>query len=124
MSISFVYSTCRENPYLEWFVETLYTQYIKNKINIQLVIVDYYLQFDNDRKIYISNIINNKFEFVHISPMPCMFQGLDKITKNNYFSASLPRNTGICHCKYDYICFIDDLCALGNNSLDSNRFCK
>ena len=63
--ITFIYSTCRKTPMLEWFVDSLYNQ--ANEIvfdlsKIQIVIVDFELQSrDQDE---IKRIINNRFDFV------------------------------------------------------------
>jgi hypothetical protein len=41
--------------------------------------------------------------------MPSAWQGKYKLTANNYFCASVARNTGVCYAKYDYLTFVDDL---------------
>jgi hypothetical protein len=117
--LSFVYITCRNNPRLEWFIDSLYNQ--ANDIGfdlskIQIVIVDYELQYQDSRKEYVSNIIKNRFEYIHVPPKPSPYQGPYKLTKVNYHTCSTPRNTGICYTKYDYIAFIDDLSVMEPNS--------
>ena len=121
--ISFVYITCRKDPKLEWFIDALYNQIKINNFDInkiQIVIVDYELQYDKDnlRKYMIEKIINNRFDFIHIPPKPSNIQGIYKLTKINYFSCSLARNTGICYVKYDYVAFIDDLSTFEEGSFD------
>jgi len=116
--ISFVYVTCRKYPKLEWFVDSLYNQISEIKFDIkkvQIVIVDYELQYDenNIRKDMVNKIINNRFDYIHVSSKPSNIQGKYKLTKINYHACSIPRNTGICYVKYDYIVFIDDLSTLG-----------
>jgi hypothetical protein len=119
--ISFVYVTCRKDPKLEWFIDALYNQIKINNFDInkiQIVIVDYELQYDKDnlRKYMIEKIINNRFDFIHVPPKPSNIQGIYKLTKINYFSCSLARNTGICYVKYDYVAFIDDLSTFEEGS--------
>lgn len=119
--ITFIYITCRENPRLEWFVDSLYSQVIDSKFDIrkiQLVVVDYELQYKPNRRDYISTIINSRFEYVHVPPKPNPYQGPYKLTKINYHSCSVPRNTGICYAKYQYIAFIDDLSVMEPNSFN------
>jgi hypothetical protein len=112
--ISFVYITCRKDPKLEWFINALYNQIVENNFDItkiQIVIVDYELQYDKDnsRRDMIKNILNDRFDFIHIPPKPSNIQGIYKVTKINYHACSIPRNTGICYVKYDYVVFVDDL---------------
>lgn len=117
--ISFIYITCRKNPKLELFINTLYQQVFDLNFDItkiQLVIVDFELQYDTSRLENFGKIINNRFDYVHVEPKPSKYQGKHKLTKVNYFSASGPRNTGVCYSKYDYLVFIDDLSAMGPNS--------
>ena len=117
--LSFIYITCRKDPKLEWFIESLYKQMLEANFDpkkAQFVIVDYELQYDETRKQMIADIINNRFEFVHIEPKPSLIQGKHKITSRDYFACSIPRNTGVCYAKYDYLFFIDDLCVLSPGS--------
>jgi hypothetical protein len=113
--LSFIYITCRKSPKLEWFIDSLYNQVEEcgyDPANIQIVVVDFELQYDDSRRTFVSDIIKNRFDFVHVEPKPSLIQGKHKITKKNYFAASIPRNTGICYAKYEYLLFIDDLSVL------------
>jgi hypothetical protein len=117
--LTFIYITCRKDPKFEWFVDSLYNQILEAKFDpskIQFVIVDYELQYDGTRKQIITDIIKNRFEFVHVEPKPSSIQGKYKITSKDYFACSIPRNTGICYAKYKYLFFIDDLCVLSPGS--------
>jgi nucleoside-diphosphate-sugar epimerase len=71
---------------------------------------------DNPNKIRMQEL-EDRFEFVHVSPMPSAYQGKNKLSKLNYFCCSIARNTGVCYAKYPYIAFIDDLSVMGNGSL-------
>lgn len=119
IGISFIYSTMRTDPKFEWFIDSLYNQ--ANEINfdiknIQIIIVDYELQYNDARINMFKNIINNRFEYIHVPPKPCSYQGLHKLTKQNYFCASIARNTGVVYTKFSYLAFIDDLSVMGNHS--------
>ena len=113
--ISFVYTTCRKNPKLEWFVDSLYNQVIEEKFDcskIEIVVVDFELQYDQTRIDFVKKVINDRFKFLHVAPMPSQWQGKYRITSRDCFSASLARNTGVCYVTHPYIFFIDDLSVL------------
>ena len=117
--MTFVYVTCRKNSRLEWFLDSLYNQVKEIGVdtsNIQLVIVDFYLQYDQSRLDYVRDRVRGRFEFVHVPPKPSPWQGKYRITKTDCFSASLARNTGICYVKNPYVFFIDDLSVLKSGS--------
>ena len=112
--ISFIYITCRKEPKLEWFVDSLCNQ--KDDTPIQLVIVDYELQYDETRKELFSNIVRERLDFIHVSSKPNPVQGKYKLTSKNYFAAGSARNTGICYAKYDYLVFVDDTSVMAEDS--------
>ena len=117
--LSFIYITCRKDPKIEWFIDSLYNQVMDEGFDlskIQIVIVDYELQYDESRRELFNQIIRGRFEYVHVEPKPSLIQGKHKVTSVNYFAASIPRNTGICYAKYNYLLFIDDLGVLYPNS--------
>jgi glycosyltransferase involved in cell wall biosynthesis len=113
--ITFIYTTCRKEPKLEWFVDSLYNQINEEKFDcskIQIIIVDFELQYDETRRDKVNQIINGRFDFKHVVPMPSQWQGKNRITSRDCFSASLARNTGVCYAKHPYVFFIDDLSVL------------
>jgi glycosyltransferase involved in cell wall biosynthesis len=112
--ITFVYITCRNEPKLEWFVDALCNQ--KDSTPIQLVIVDYALQFDDTRKELFSKIVRDRVDFIHVPSKPSPVQGKYRLTSKNYFSAGSARNTGICYAKYDYLVFVDDTSIIEEGS--------
>ena len=117
--ITFIYTTCRKDPKFQWFVDSLYNQVIEEKFDcskIEIVLVDFELQYDESRKDTMANIINNRFDFIHISSKPSPWQGKHRLTSRDCFSASLARNTGIGYAKHNYIVFIDDLSILSPGS--------
>lgn len=113
--LSFVYTTCRKNPKFEWFVDSLYDQVLQENYDIskiEIVMVDFELQYDESRRDTMKQIINNRFHFTHVQPMPSPWQGKHRLTSRDCFSASLARNTGICYVAGSYVFFIDDLSVL------------
>jgi len=109
--LSFIFITCRKEPKFEWFIDSLYNQAIENSFDlskIQVILVDFDLQYDESRKDKYKAIVGDRFDFVHVSPKPSAVQGLYKVTSKNYFTASNARNTGVCYAKHSYLLFIDD----------------
>jgi hypothetical protein len=113
--LSIIFITFRTNCKFEWFIQSLIRQTTEElRPLIQIIIVDGILDtYDeniiNDRKQLFEELIDNMFEYVHISPKPTHYQGRYKLTDINYFAASNTRNTGVCFAKYNYIAFHDDL---------------
>ena len=113
--ISIIFITFRENCKFEWLIQSLIKQSGENiRSLIQIIIVDGFLQSLNNieqniRKQYFSDLIDSKFDFVHVSPKPTHWQGKYKVTNYDYFAAANTRNTGVCFAKYPYIAFHDDL---------------
>jgi len=113
--LSFIYTTCRKNPKFEWFIDSLYTQVLETQFDtskIEIIMVDFELQYDGSRRETMKQIVNNRFNFTHVEPMPSPWQGKHRICSRDCFSASLARNTGICYASNSYIFFIDDLSVI------------
>jgi hypothetical protein len=118
-SLSFIYTTCRKDPKLVWFVDSLYNQVQEMGYDIskiQLVVVDFELQYDGNRQNMVDSIIRKRFDYVHVHPKPSPWQGVHRLMSCNAFSASLSRNTGVCYARHPYLFFIDDLCVLAPGS--------
>ena len=117
--ITFVYTTCRKDPKFQWFVDSLYNEVTAESFDsskLQIVLVDFELQYDESRKDTMKAIIDNRFEFIHVSSKPSPWQGKYRVTSKDCFSASLARNTGICYAKHSYVVFVDDLSVLSPGS--------
>ena len=113
--LSFVYTTCRKDPKFEWFIDSLYNQVTEQAFDtskIEIVMVDFELQYDESRIEMMKEIVKDRFQFTHVAPMPSPWQGKYRLTSRDCFSASLARNTGICYVSNPYVFFIDDLCVL------------
>ena len=118
--ITFIYSTCRIYPKIEWFLDSLYNQAGELSYpitSIQIVIVDFQLQNDPSRKQLFSEKVKDRFDYVHVEPKPSPWQGKYKLTQKDYFCAGSARNTGVCYAKYNYLVFVDDLSVMSPNLL-------
>lgn len=51
-------------------------------------------------------------EIVHTEPMPNIFQGHYRITRENWWAKASALNSAICLCKCDWLAFVDDRCVL------------
>ena len=126
-SITIAYLTCRKDPKIEWFFYSLNRELKGNWNDINIIIVDYWIQFDNDneRKQQLKEIYNHFIsdeKIIHISPKPTPLQGKYKVSNSNYFCASNARNTAFIHCKTDYIACIDDLTVIKEGWLEVVRW--
>lgn len=113
--ISIIFITFRENCKFDWFIQSLIKQSHENiRSSIQIIIVDGFLQYldttqENLRRQYFHELVDSKFDFVHVPPKPTHWQGKYKVTNVDYFAAANTRNTGICFAKHPYVAFHDDL---------------
>ena len=124
--ISIIYITFRENCKFEWFIQSLLSQSDENiRSKIQIIIVDGFLYNcldENERRKYFYDLINSKFDYIHVPPKPTHWQGKYRLTSVDYFAAANTRNTGVCYAKYSYIAFHDDLGCPSQNWLKNVFF--
>lgn len=106
MSLSIIYNTAREEPKIEWFLDSLKRELGEFR-NVKLIIVDFYK--DTRPLAAVSNL---PWETVHISPKPNHWNGPHKLTKDEWFSASSSRNSGLCHASDGWVVYVDDLSVL------------
>lgn len=109
MSFTIAYMTCRREPHIEWFLQSLARQC--SDVTQKIIIVDFYADEPGRREKFAS-FNTGGFELRHVTPKPSVFQGKHRLTKSNYFEASGARNTAVCLCEDDRIAFIDDLTVL------------
>lgn len=100
MNLTIAYMTCRKEPMIQWFAASLAKQYSDGEPDI--VVVDFHKE---ERGLDLKHI-------KHVSPKPCVWQGPQRLTKQDYFAAANARNTAICHARGDWIAFVDDLSVL------------
>ena len=99
MNLTIVYITNRDEPRLDWFTASLM------------------LQTHSQPIILVVSPHNRHGVF----PKPTVWSGPSRLTKQDWWSASNARNTGICLCQTDWIAFVDDRCVLMPGWLDCIR---
>lgn len=105
--ISIVYITNRKSPMFEWFASSLARQL--DLTPIEVIVVD---GWSEERAIYFDSHLPAKIDFRYVKPLPSFCQGKHRLTKDEWFSATIARNTGFVYAKYDYVVFADDLSVL------------
>ena len=121
IKLSINYVTARKQPMFQWFVETLISQYESGVVTDQIVFIDSFVDYEEDRKEKLKKIVNGRFEYLHISPKPSIWIGKHRKTKINFFDVSATRNTGILVAEHDHIVFVDDLSALCDGWINHHR---
>ena len=140
MKTTIAYITHRPNCQFQWFVESLTRQTTAaQRADIQLVAVDGCLWTQSvyvdpighqsvllaaprhhrlDRRDDFERIVRGRFEFLHVPPKPCAFQGPFRQTTTDYFAAWNTRNTVFIVAKHPYIVCVDDLSVLAPTWFD------
>ena len=119
--LSIVYVTARKQPMFQWFVETLISQYESGVVTDQIVFIDSFVSYEEDRKQKLEKIVGGRFKFLHIAPKPSIWYGKYRKTKTNFFDASSTRNTGIIAAENNHVVFVDDLSALSDGWIEYHR---
>jgi len=109
MKFTIAYMTCRREPHVEWFLQSLARQC--SDVSQKIIIVDFYTDEPGRREKFAS-FNTGGFQIKHTAPMPSVWQGKHKLTKLEFFDAGNARNTAICLCEDDRIAFVDDLTVL------------
>jgi len=127
---SICYITSRQNPFFEWFLDSLdYQTSPGDKANLELIFIDRLLWDENvpkdiqelniftdfqnqERKKYLEDKVAGRFNFKHVGPKPSVWQTPWRVTQEDWFAASNVRNTGLICAKGDFIVFVDDLSVL------------
>jgi len=121
MKITICYITARRQPMFKWFVETLLSQYQNNIVIDQIIFIDSFVDYQQDRKEKLNQIVNNRFQYLHIAPKPSIWRGKNRKTKTNFFDASAARNTGLILSENEHVVFVDDLSALTEGWINHHR---
>lgn len=102
--ITFAYITNRVEPYIDWYLDSLYIQ-LKE------------CEFTDYEVLIVDSMVNNR-ALCHghriISPKLCAWSGDYKITSRDYFSAANARNSAIIAARGSHIVFSDDVSVLAN----------
>lgn len=109
--VSIVYVTCRKDPKFYWFLASLKNELKGDYSWVEVIIVDFWKETRSCR-VPIRKHLGKDCRFIHTPPKPSVWQGSNRLTKENYFAAANARNTGIAFAQYANICFVDDLSVL------------
>lgn len=111
-TLTIAYITARKQPHIEWFFDSLQNQTDKEFGGIPVVVVDSYQ----------GELRNLNSELVkHVRPKPNVWQGENRLTKQDWWAVSNARNTALCLCNTDWIVWVDDRCVLMTGWLDAVR---
>jgi len=116
--LTIAYCTNRLNPQIEWFFRSLEREIGNDRANIEIVVVDFWMQDMEgwtpynvtQRKLTFANM--TRLPFIHIPPKPTVWQGPHRLTKRDYFAAANARNTALCCARDGWIVYVDDLSIL------------
>ena len=137
--ITFVHVTGRADPKWEWYVDAVCNQSTpEERAGWQFVFVDRLLWHydvaaaisrpgyisreasladpslhDHDRRHKLADIVAGRFNYLHVPPMPNVYQGPFRLTTKDWFFAGAARNTGIITAQHPYVMFCDDLALPG-----------
>jgi hypothetical protein len=113
MNLTIAFITAREEPHLDWLIETLEPQ-MRSDDQISLIIVDALGRTTAGLDLDAPNALAS----IHVvMPKPNVWQGPHRIAPRDYFANANARNTAIIHCQSAYIAFLDDRVRLGNTWL-------
>lgn len=108
--LTFAYTTCRQHPQLTWFMDSLKLQLQAHpELEYRIVVVDFW----SDQRAWAYP------EIIFTKPMPNVWNGHHRLTKENWFNASASRNAALCHAPDGYIVYVDDLSVLLPGWLDA-----
>ena len=108
MKLSLIYITSRDEPQIDWFLDSLCAQKTTDDL-LEVIIVA-----GKNSKLPETAAMS----FRHVLPKPTVWSGPSRITKCDWWSAANARNTGICFAKHPSIAFIDDRSVLLPGWLD------
>lgn len=107
--ITIAYITARLDPRFDLFADSIAPQL---KPTDQVVFVDQFVEFNPNRISEYRDLVDGRFEMLHIAPKPSIWRGKHRKTRRAFADTSSSRNTAIIVAKNEYIVFIDDLSAL------------
>lgn len=131
MIATIAFITSRHQPRFDWFVKSLLNQVVSGDI-IQIIIIDFLANPGDDWSI---GDVNKRFlsvsELTFGLPdnitlewhptMPSVWQGKDRLTKDNWWAMAAARNTALCYAKHSWFLHLDDRCVLQPGFLDAAR---
>ena len=114
MSFTISYITNRLEPKFEWFFSSLASN---GGDGLTVNIVDFHAE---SRKEKVHKLAQKHGISIgrHTEPMPNVWQGKYRLTKEDFFAASNASNTAIAICPTSWVVFVDDLSVLRPNWLN------
>jgi hypothetical protein len=115
MSLTIGYITARENPELNWLIDSLQPQLMDDD-RIQLLVV-------NGTFLGKSQMIPRSLQIgvTYIEPKPSSFSGQFRVTNDNWWTKSNSINTLLCYADNDYVVMVDDRSYLGGRWMEAVR---
>lgn len=103
--LTIAYITARKDSKVEWFLDSLENQLDSDILKLRVIIVDFFA----DSSDYFHC---KRLHVLRTPPKPCVWQGPNRLTKENWFCAANSRNTSLCLAPEGYIAYVDDLSVL------------
>lgn len=104
-----VYLTCREEPAFEWFADSLTAQ-LDPGDDVELIVVDG--AHARERGERFAHALAGRVPLRHVAAKPSPYNGVNRLTRRNFFAAASARNTGLVYARAPYVIFVDDACVL------------
>jgi hypothetical protein len=123
-NLTIAYITMRSIPRVDMFLRSLRDQG-GFRSGISVVIVDYHGATKRDLDLMtgpasVPVSAENPDAFIRmVPPKPCVWHGPHRLTKEDWFDASSPRNTALCYARDGWIAYVDDLSVLVPTWLES-----
>ncbi len=120
-SLTIAYITSRKEPHVEWFLDSLVPQLTER---VTVIIVDGCKTSTTgldgammtETRSFVSP--NPNIEIKHVEPKPTIWQGVHRITPEDWWAKSNALNTAIALCQTEWIAFMDDRSVLLPGWLD------
>lgn len=138
--ITIAYVTGRLNPQWQWFCDSLCAQTTAEERDaMQILVIDGHAQDDmawdkSEKETHLGygavhpcrlnaleDCVQARFDYQHLPPLPCAWQGPFRQTKRDWFCAGNTRNTAFVVAQHPYVVFVDDLSVLMPGWFDQVR---
>jgi len=134
--LTIAWMTARKDAKFDWFCDSLHAECGGSYFGLTVMAIDYWANpygcttsLHEDRRAYILQSLRCPGEqFKWSAPKPTPWQGPYRQGRKDWFAAANARNTAVCLCETEYICFVDDLTVLNPGwlaeALNAMRFEK
>src|SRR5262245_26208199 len=100
LSIAFI--TSRSKPEFEWFLDSLRNQVVGDDAP-ELIYIN--REFASPTPVKAKHDRWDKSSITIAQPMPNLWQGSQRVVKDEWWNATAARNTALCLCKTEFIAF-------------------